>query len=440
MANIPGNLSKLNDVEISAGSPLTEAVMNKIAANINGLIDITGNYQLFTSYGQFTAPENTNRVFLFGCGGGGGGGKGVGGSHYVGGCGGFGAVPYTLVAPVTPGQTYEILIGEGGSGAKTAAGPTSYTSGTFTFYIGARGSSGGDTIFTSNTSAVTFYGAPGGWGGVYAKNNEILFSAQTGRLAVTTSTIPKPAGIFTVGGSCEITGTSLARRAAAYLSNYTDIYLPTAFPTALYAPAGYNDLSLSGQASPFAPGGTGYNYIGPTTGTGGGGAGFGPGGAGGYRYTNQIESLNFVGRTASVLGGKYLYLNSANDQFKYYLWFNVGGSSTNPNISGRTGIVVNLSAGDSAVEVAAKTAAALDVKSDFIATVSDTLVTVTRQQVGEVTQSVDVNSGVGITLVKPGRDPVGEDAAATSFGAGGGGGGHDQFGGNGAPGFLLVCW
>lgn len=39
MANIESNIQKLNDIEISADAPHSEALMNKFGANINGLID-----------------------------------------------------------------------------------------------------------------------------------------------------------------------------------------------------------------------------------------------------------------------------------------------------------------------------------------------------------------------------------------------------------------
>lgn len=39
MADIVSNIQKLNDIEVSQDEPLTEALITKIGANINGLID-----------------------------------------------------------------------------------------------------------------------------------------------------------------------------------------------------------------------------------------------------------------------------------------------------------------------------------------------------------------------------------------------------------------
>ena len=45
MADIPGALSKLNDIEISNEAPVTEALNNKYGANINELIDRVNSLQ-----------------------------------------------------------------------------------------------------------------------------------------------------------------------------------------------------------------------------------------------------------------------------------------------------------------------------------------------------------------------------------------------------------
>ena len=77
MADIPGNIDPLNDLEIGANKPITTALMTKIGANINALIagrDVT----VFTSSGNYTVPEQTTELLLIGCGGGGGGGGGGG--------------------------------------------------------------------------------------------------------------------------------------------------------------------------------------------------------------------------------------------------------------------------------------------------------------------------------------------------------------------------
>ncbi len=76
MADIVSDLSKMNDIEIAANAPLTEALHNKIGANINALIDgrLFTNSTTFTVTGTFNVPEGATIGMLFSCGGGGGGG------------------------------------------------------------------------------------------------------------------------------------------------------------------------------------------------------------------------------------------------------------------------------------------------------------------------------------------------------------------------------
>jgi len=76
MSDIPGNIQKLNDLEIAFESPVSETLMNKIGANINALIDQSPfqNEVDFTFSQVWQVPEGVTTVLLFGCGGGGGGG------------------------------------------------------------------------------------------------------------------------------------------------------------------------------------------------------------------------------------------------------------------------------------------------------------------------------------------------------------------------------
>ncbi len=125
MADIPGSINKLTDVEIAADAPLTEALLTKIGANINALIDLGGNSQVFTANGSFTVPENVNRVLVYAAGGGGGGGGGrvTGGSQTSGGGGGSGAALVPIFIPTTPLNVISVTIGAGGGGgAVTVAG------------------------------------------------------------------------------------------------------------------------------------------------------------------------------------------------------------------------------------------------------------------------------------------------------------------------------
>ena len=72
MALIPGNIQKLNDIEIAALKIHSEALMTKFGANINALIDAK-DVQTFTANGSYTVPENITLILIQIVGGGGGG-------------------------------------------------------------------------------------------------------------------------------------------------------------------------------------------------------------------------------------------------------------------------------------------------------------------------------------------------------------------------------
>jgi hypothetical protein len=142
MADIPSNIAKMNDAEIASDAPLTEALFNKIGANINALIDLAGlNSQEFLSNGTFLVPENIFSVFVLGYGGGSSGYKATSGSGVVPDYYQGGSAPASLVAvPVTPGTSISVVIGSGGA-ARSIDGanlgqPTNF--GNFVEFIGGR--------------------------------------------------------------------------------------------------------------------------------------------------------------------------------------------------------------------------------------------------------------------------------------------------------------
>ena len=114
MADIPGSINKLTDVEIAADAPLTEALLTKIGADINALIDLAGQSEVFTSNGTFNVPENVTRGFLTGIGGGGGGGIS---NTTRGGTGGGSGVNKCVAVAVTPLDSISVTIGSGGGSA-----------------------------------------------------------------------------------------------------------------------------------------------------------------------------------------------------------------------------------------------------------------------------------------------------------------------------------
>lgn len=122
---------------------------------------ITGSQISFTSPGTYswTVPTGVTSVCVVAVGGG-GGGRSTGGSGGSG--GGGGGLGWKNNISVTPGQTYTVVVGQGGNGG------TSPTAGTASYFIDTstvRGG-GGAAGSTSEVSGGTYTGDGGGNGGV----------------------------------------------------------------------------------------------------------------------------------------------------------------------------------------------------------------------------------------------------------------------------------
>lgn len=142
MADIVSAIDKMNDVEIAADAPLSEALLEKIGANINGLIDRGLRFDQFLSNGSWVAPDGVTEVLIIGCGGG-GGGAACAGSSRPGGQGGAGAPLAVSRFTVIPGNSYAVVIGAGGGGGVgTANGADGFPS-TFGGSLVLQGGQGG---------------------------------------------------------------------------------------------------------------------------------------------------------------------------------------------------------------------------------------------------------------------------------------------------------
>ena len=116
---------------------------------------------------RWVCPAGVTRVRLVGFGGGGGGGGGYGGATVTnwwagGGGGGGGAVQGEVEVDVTPGTTYEVVVGAGGTAGTGGSGAS-----------GNDGGDGGSTIFRVYLGSVvyTFRGAQGGAAGAIVFND-----------------------------------------------------------------------------------------------------------------------------------------------------------------------------------------------------------------------------------------------------------------------------
>ena len=98
-----------------------------------------------------------------------------------------------------------------------------------------------------------------------------------------------------------------------------------------------------------------------------------------------------TGAASNLSGGEYFSISSSTTD--YYVWYDIDGASSDPAISGRTGIEVDISAGDTAEAVAAATQAAIDAQADFDASVSGAAVTIASN--GEAIEATDGNTQFG---------------------------------------------
>ena len=116
------------------------------------------------------------------------------------------------------------------------------------------------------------------------------------------------------------------------------------------------------------------------------------------------EQLDFAGLTGLDVKGKFLNLSTAKDTILNYLW---GDDSivADPAPAGRTAIPFTVTGDtDTAATLAAAANAALVAATGYASTVSGTVVTVNRDAVGLVTDTVDVDSGILVSVCRRGKD------------------------------------
>jgi hypothetical protein len=115
----------------------------------------------------------------------------------------------------------------------------------------------------------------------------------------------------------------------------------------------------------------------------------------------QITEIDTVADVADSLNGKYFLYNTPTTG--YYVWFNTTGG-VDPAISGRTGIEVNITTGDSANTVAEKLYETLAVRiSEFVVSVNTNTVEIINSDVGHCTDATVGDSGFTVTVTQDGR-------------------------------------
>jgi hypothetical protein len=119
----------------------------------------------------------------------------------------------------------------------------------------------------------------------------------------------------------------------------------------------------------------------------------------------QSSSVICVGDSSNSLSGKYFLINNANDHTGYYVWYKTSGAvAADPAVSGRTGIEVYIATGETASNVARKTANTLSrYIFDFVASSSSTTCSVTNVDDGYTTASSAGTSGFTVSTTVSGR-------------------------------------
>lgn len=128
--------------------------------------------------------------------------------------------------------------------------------------------------------------------------------------------------------------------------------------------------------------------------------------------SRQKDSVQAIADVGGALDGLRFNANSARNVNKFYFWMDVDAGGNDPGpISGRTGVPVAISTGDSAAVVAAAIQAAADALDDFNASVVGDLVTIEASEPGATDAIAEVDSGFTFTAL---TTSIGRDLGGTT--------------------------
>lgn len=105
--------------------------------------------------------------------------------------------------------------------------------------------------------------------------------------------------------------------------------------------------------------------------------------------TNII--ISSITNGTNTLNNKYFVLYSANDAYKFHVWYNLDGTGVDPDpFSGNSvGIEIPVVSGDSEIIIAEKTAEAIDANEFFNCTYCGDLVFIETLRYGQTTETID---------------------------------------------------
>lgn len=141
-----------------------------------------------------------------------------------------------------------------------------------------------------------------------------------------------------------------------------------------------------------------------------------------YNFVKGVQESTQITVNTSIntgaVPGTYFLINNANDSKSYYVWYyQVGSSTTDPLVSGRIGIAVQLPVGFTAAQVASATSNALNVVVDsFSATSTPTTVVVTNVDEGPMTDaSAGTSSFTFLVLTQGAGENVQKEVTNITF-------------------------
>jgi hypothetical protein len=110
----------------------------------------------------------------------------------------------------------------------------------------------------------------------------------------------------------------------------------------------------------------------------------------------EVSNIEFGTKSPAALAGKYLIIYDSAGSVG--VWFDLDNSSTPPTTGALRDIEVDIASADSTSTIASKFSVKMHSDSEFVSSVSDTLVMVTSNTIGNKTNATDINTGLTITI------------------------------------------
>ena len=118
----------------------------------------------------------------------------------------------------------------------------------------------------------------------------------------------------------------------------------------------------------------------------------------------KISEVTTVADVAGNLDGTYFTFSSPTTDF--YIWFNATdlSGSSDPGLSGATGIQIDYTSDDSAATIAAAMNTAIDAQAELNSSVASDIVTISNRDQGSATDIVDIDTGFSFAIITQGGD------------------------------------